>query len=160
MAARSPTVRTPAARTPRLELRPAPRPPRTGPAPAPHRAAPPRARSRARACLGCADWDRRLFNTYGQAWLVPAILDPQFKFHEGYSIPQGVEVDAFRKAIETLPLIDNTNLFGLHPNADIAFRTRQVTYPSPQPQPQPQPQPEPQPQPQPLPLPPYPYPYP
>eukprot|EP00964_Phaeocystis_antarctica_P077511 scaffold48133_cov69-Phaeocystis_antarctica.AAC.1 len=128
MAARSPTVRTPAARTPRLELRPAPRPPRTGPAPAPHRTAPPRARSRARACLGCADWDRRLFNTYGQAWLVPAILDPQFKFHEGYSIPQGVEVDAFRKAIETLPLIDNTNLFGLHPNADIAFRTRQVTY--------------------------------
>ena len=32
------------------------------------------------------------------------------------------------RAIETLPLIDNTNLFGLHPNADIAFRTRQVTY--------------------------------
>ena len=58
---------------------------------------------------------------------MPAILDPQFKFHEGYSIPQGVEVDAFRKAIETLPLIDNTNLFGLHPNADIAFRTRQTS---------------------------------
>ena len=73
------------------------------------------------------DWDRRLFNTYGQAWLVPAILDAQFRFHEGYQIPQGAEVDAFRKAIETLPLIDNTNLFGLHPNADIAFRTRQTS---------------------------------
>ena len=36
-------------------------------------------------------------------------------------------MDAFRKAIETLPLIDNTNLFGLHPNADIAFRTRQTS---------------------------------
>ena len=73
------------------------------------------------------DWDRRLFNTYGQAWLVPAILDAQFRFHEGYQIPQGADVDAFRKAIETLPLIDNTNLFGLHPNADIAFRTRQTS---------------------------------
>ena len=73
------------------------------------------------------DWDRRLFNTYGQAWLVPALLDAQFRFHEGYQIPQGAEVDAFRKAIETLPLIDNTNLFGLHPNADIAFRTRQTS---------------------------------
>ena len=58
---------------------------------------------------------------------MPAILDAQFKFHEGYQIPQGAEVDAFRKAIETLPLIDNTNLFGLHPNADIAFRTRQTS---------------------------------
>ena len=73
------------------------------------------------------DWDRRLFNTYGQAWLVPAILDPDFKFYEGYKIPQGLEVDAFRKAIETLPLIDGTKLFGLHSNADIAFRTRQTS---------------------------------
>ena len=115
-------------RTPAAQAQPQPCPASRPSRPAPSRtAAPLCVHSRARAPLGGADWDRRLFNTYGHAWLVPAILDPQFKFHEGYQIPQGVEVDAFRKAIETLPLIDNTNLFGLHPNADIAFRTRQTS---------------------------------
>ena len=72
------------------------------------------------------DYDRRLFNTYGQVWLSTAIFDANFRFHEGYKIPQVMEVSDYRKAIEKLPLIDSPNLFGLHPNADLSFRTRQT----------------------------------
>jgi len=72
------------------------------------------------------DFDRTLFNTYGQAWLNQAVLDANFRFFDVYKVPFGTEVDAYRKFIEKLPLIDAPALFGLHPNADIVFRTRQT----------------------------------
>jgi len=72
------------------------------------------------------DWDRRLFNTYGQAWLAARVLDPQFEFFRGYRIPNAMEIDAYRKYIEELPLIDSPELFGLHSNADLVFRTAQT----------------------------------
>jgi len=72
------------------------------------------------------DWDRKLFNTYGQVWLSPVIFDASFRFHEGYKIPAGMEVSDYRKAVEKLALIDPPALFGLHANADLAFRTRQT----------------------------------
>ena len=43
-----------------------------------------------------------------------------------YTVPEGVEVEVFRAAIEQLPATDNPELFGLHSNADIAFRRLQV----------------------------------
>merc|ERR1719502_2029055 len=55
------------------------------------------------------DWDRRLFNTYGKAWLTQTCLDADFQFHPGYFIPAnkpeypGLEIEPYRKYIETLP---------------------------------------------------------
>jgi len=78
------------------------------------------------------DWDRRLFNTYGKSWLTQVCLNPDFEFHPGYMIPAnkpnypGTEIDHFRKYIETLPLIDDPEIFGLHSNADLAFRAAQT----------------------------------
>jgi len=81
------------------------------------------------------DWDRRLFNTYGKSWLTQICLDPQFEFFPGYMVPAnkpgypGTDIDAYRKYIETLPLVDDPEIFGLHTNADLAFRasaTRQT----------------------------------
>ena len=43
-----------------------------------------------------------------------------------YTVPEGMEVEVFRAAIEQLPATDNPELFGLHSNADIAFRRLQV----------------------------------
>ena len=63
---------------------------------------------------------------HGQVWLSPVIFDAAFRFHEGYKIPVGMEVGDYRKAVEKLPLIDAPALFGLHGNADLAFRTRQT----------------------------------
>ena len=79
------------------------------------------------------DYDRRLFNTYGQAWLALRVMEPGFEFFRvppkgpGYKVPQGTDIDVFRKYIETLPLVDNPELFGLHSNADLVFRTAQTT---------------------------------
>ncbi|KAG8470448.1 hypothetical protein KFE25_008869 [Diacronema lutheri] len=78
------------------------------------------------------DWDRRLFNTYGIAWLTSRILQPTFSFYElgslRYAIPTGNmgDIDTFRRYIEAMPLIDNPEVFGLHTNADLAYRTMQT----------------------------------
>lgn len=37
------------------------------------------------------------------------------------------QVEVFREAIEALPPTESPELFGLHPNADLTFRTLQVT---------------------------------
>ena len=44
----------------------------------------------------------------------------------GYCVPQGSDVEVFRGAIEELPATDSPELFGLHSNADLTFRTLQV----------------------------------
>ena len=72
------------------------------------------------------DFDRRLFNTYGQAWLAPRVMEGGFEFFKGYKVPQGADIEVYRKYIETLPLVDNPELFGLHSNADLVFRTAQT----------------------------------
>jgi len=72
-------------------------------------------------------FDLRLFNTYGQAWLALRCMEPGFEFFKGYKIPTGTDIEIFRKYIEGLPLVDNPELFGLHSNADLVFRTAQTT---------------------------------
>jgi len=72
------------------------------------------------------DFDRTCFMAYTTAWMNASILDTSFRFYDIYRIPYGLEVEAYRKYIEKLPLIDAPAIFGLHPNADIVFRTRQT----------------------------------
>ena len=77
-------------------------------------------------------FDLRLFNTYGKAWLTQTCLDPNFEFYPGYMIPAnkpewpGAEVDQYRKYIYDLPLVDDPEIFGLHGNADLAYRSSQT----------------------------------
>jgi len=67
--------------------------------------------------------DRRLVNAYGSRWLAPAVLEPRFEFFPRYGIPDANEAKACRAYIDELPLIDDPELFGLHGNADLVFRT-------------------------------------
>eukprot|EP01006_Ploeotia_vitrea_P030174 TRINITY_DN62648_c0_g2_i1.p1 TRINITY_DN62648_c0_g2~~TRINITY_DN62648_c0_g2_i1.p1 ORF type:complete len:699 (+),score=99.78 TRINITY_DN62648_c0_g2_i1:302-2098(+) len=72
------------------------------------------------------DKDRILFSTMAEVWLTTKIVQPDFTFCPGYGIPQFEEIIHHRKFIETsLPAVDNPEVFGLHPNADITFRTKQ-----------------------------------
>lgn len=43
-----------------------------------------------------------------------------------YRVPDSTEVDAFRAAVEGLPGQESPEIYGLHPNADVTFRTLQV----------------------------------
>jgi len=72
------------------------------------------------------DWDRRLFNTYGQKWLTSRILGAEFEFYQGYKIPVGNDIEIFRRYIEDMAYNDNPEIFGLHVNADLAYRTLQT----------------------------------
>lgn len=46
-----------------------------------------------------------------------------------YCVPDSADIDAFRIAIEGLPGQESPEIFGLHPNADLTFRTLQVRAP-------------------------------
>jgi len=76
------------------------------------------------------DFDRRLFNTYGKSWLVERCLSPDFTFVAGnltyYIPPTNPDIEVYRKFIAELPLVDDPEVFGLHGNADLAYRTAQT----------------------------------
>ncbi|KAG2382014.1 hypothetical protein C9374_005806 [Naegleria lovaniensis] len=76
--------------------------------------------------------DRLLFKTYGEKWLSPDVSKTEFKFFDGYTIPfvgdkvQEIDKEQFVDFIEKqIPAIDNPEVFGLHPNADITYRTEE-----------------------------------
>jgi len=75
-------------------------------------------------------YDLRLFNTYGKSWLVEKCLSTDFKFVAGndtyYIPPVNQDIEVYRKYIEQLPLVDDPEVFGLHANADLAYRTAQT----------------------------------
>ncbi|KAI8831564.1 dynein heavy chain and region D6 of dynein motor-domain-containing protein [Chytridium lagenaria] len=70
------------------------------------------------------DFDRRLLNTYGKVWFGDHMFLDNFSFYKGYVIPHLKTVEEYRLSIESLPLVDTPDVFGLHPNADISSQTK------------------------------------
>eukprot|EP01038_Epipyxis_sp_PR26KG_P006437 gene6437-8857_t len=84
------------------------------------------------------DIDRRLFNAYTEAWLSSSTLSPGFTFNPEnpinkipgnfvYKIPSFVEIEDFMGYIQKFPDIDSPEVLGLHPNADLTFRFKEVS---------------------------------
>ncbi|CEO98004.1 hypothetical protein PBRA_006118 [Plasmodiophora brassicae] len=82
------------------------------------------------------NFDRILFNSYGNEWLSAACFDDDFAFaapgHFVYRVPrvEGADhmVRAIRDYIDTFPQADTPEIFGLHSNADLTFGTKQGVY--------------------------------
>jgi len=83
------------------------------------------------------DLDRRLFSAYTEAWLSPQTLTNSFSFNPDhpinkvpdnfkYYIPNFLELDDFMSYIQKFPEIDSPEILGLHPNADLTFRFKEV----------------------------------
>ena len=83
------------------------------------------------------DLDRRLFTAYTEAWLSAHTLSPNFTFNPEqpinkipnnfvYKIPSYIEMDDFMTYIQQFPDIDSPEILGLHPNADLTFRFKEV----------------------------------
>lgn len=51
------------------------------------------------------------------------MFKPAFKFYKGYGIPVYKTIKEYLDFIDTLPLVDTPEIFGLHPNADITSVT-------------------------------------
>jgi len=54
-----------------------------------------------------------------QVYFSDAIFDDKFQFYTNYKIPRVKKLEEIRAFIASLPMLDNPQAFGLHPNADI-----------------------------------------
>ncbi|ESN91800.1 hypothetical protein HELRODRAFT_96436 [Helobdella robusta] len=75
------------------------------------------------------DYDRRILKTYMDEYMGDFLFDKfqPFSFHKNqlidYKIPTEGNKEAFIEYIETLPMTNTPEVFGLHPNAEINYYT-------------------------------------
>jgi dynein heavy chain len=78
------------------------------------------------------DFDRTLFNTFGETWLQAGLLNENFTFFDGphfkYSVPQTEALEGIRSYITQFPAHDTPEIFGLNGNADLTFGTAESGY--------------------------------
>merc|ERR1711871_1147517 len=83
------------------------------------------------------DLDRILFNVYTEKWISNDVLDDSFMFNPKRPIapipadfvykPMNFEEHAkYKEYCDSFPEMDSPELFGLHPNADLTFRLKEV----------------------------------
>ena len=70
------------------------------------------------------DWDRRCLLSMLKRYYCTDILDDSYKFSASgiYSAPTNGPVDIYRKYIDSLPMVDEPEVFGLHENANITYQ--------------------------------------
>lgn len=82
--------------------------------------------------------DRRLFKTYTQVWLNSGTCQEGFAFNPKqpilkipgnfvYKVDNFENISQYHSYIKSFPEIDSPEIFGLHPNADLTFRVKEVT---------------------------------
>ncbi|XP_036448538.1 LOW QUALITY PROTEIN: dynein heavy chain 5, axonemal [Colossoma macropomum] len=73
------------------------------------------------------DMDKRLLNTFTRIWFSESMFGDKFCFYKGYTIPKAKMLQEYHTHIDTLPLVDTPEVFGLHPNADISCQTNMAS---------------------------------
>ncbi|XP_055492119.1 LOW QUALITY PROTEIN: dynein axonemal heavy chain 8-like [Leucoraja erinacea] len=69
------------------------------------------------------DYDKCLLNCFAKVWFNEKMFDSKFCFYTGYIIPICPNVESYLEYIQTLPVTDTPQVFGLHPNADITYQS-------------------------------------
>nr|Q39575.1 RecName: Full=Dynein gamma chain, flagellar outer arm [Chlamydomonas reinhardtii]7KZM_C Chain C, Dynein gamma chain, flagellar outer arm [Chlamydomonas reinhardtii]7KZN_C Chain C, Dynein gamma chain, flagellar outer arm [Chlamydomonas reinhardtii]7KZO_C Chain C, Dynein gamma chain, flagellar outer arm [Chlamydomonas reinhardtii]8GLV_AD Chain AD, Dynein gamma chain, flagellar outer arm [Chlamydomonas reinhardtii]8GLV_AX Chain AX, Dynein gamma chain, flagellar outer arm [Chlamydomonas reinhar len=80
------------------------------------------------------DFDKLLMDTFAEKYFLQPVLQPSYELFKdtrssdgfSYRVPDSTDIETFGSYIETLPGTESPEIFGLHPNADITFRTLQV----------------------------------
>ena len=81
--------------------------------------------------------DRRLFRTYTTCWLNSGTCQEGFSFNPKvpifkmpnnfvYKVESAEAIGQYHTYIKSFPEIDSPEIFGLHPNADLTFRVKEV----------------------------------
>ena len=68
------------------------------------------------------DYDKRLLKTFTSVWFNSELLTADFKFFDGYSIPDCRTLEEYAEFIGSLPMQDIPEVFGLHSNANITYQ--------------------------------------
>ncbi|XP_050432698.1 dynein axonemal heavy chain 5 [Adelges cooleyi] len=68
------------------------------------------------------DFDKRLLITFTQVWFCDVLLRPGFEFYRGYKVPSNRNIQGCTDYINSLPVTDSPEVFGLHSNADITHQ--------------------------------------
>uniref|UniRef100_A0A7N8WQ61 Dynein, axonemal, heavy chain 6 n=1 Tax=Mastacembelus armatus TaxID=205130 RepID=A0A7N8WQ61_9TELE len=71
-------------------------------------------------------WDQRCLRTILKGFFSPKTLEPGYTFSSSgtYYAPDTDELEQYKKYIESLPIIDDPEIFGMHENANLAFQVR------------------------------------
>ncbi|TKS69211.1 Dynein heavy chain 6, axonemal [Collichthys lucidus] len=69
-------------------------------------------------------WDQRCLRTILKGFFSPQTLEPAYTFSASgiYHAPETDELEQYKKYIESLPIIDDPEIFGMHENANLAFQ--------------------------------------
>ena len=71
--------------------------------------------------------DQNLFNVIVSSVMNPQVLQEGYQFAEGFKMPVFEEISKYRYFLEEqYPDVDTPDVFGLHPNAEIAYRQQTV----------------------------------
>jgi len=68
--------------------------------------------------------DKVLFATYGLHLLTPKIFKTSFEFSPGYKCHKFGQLSMYHEAIELMAPEDHPNVFGMHGNADLTYRSK------------------------------------
>ncbi|KAI3352270.1 hypothetical protein L3Q82_005249 [Scortum barcoo] len=73
-------------------------------------------------------WDQRCLRTILKSFFSPKTLEPSYTFSSSgiYYAPETDELDQYKKYIESLPIIDDPEVFGMHENANLAFQRQET----------------------------------
>ncbi|XP_037299908.1 dynein heavy chain 6, axonemal isoform X2 [Manduca sexta] len=74
-------------------------------------------------------WDQRCLTTILKLFFSPPILEDDYKYSLSgtYYCPRADKLEDFREYIETLPVIEDPEVFGMHDNANIAFENKETS---------------------------------
>uniref|UniRef100_A0A7N9AZR1 Dynein, axonemal, heavy chain 6 n=1 Tax=Mastacembelus armatus TaxID=205130 RepID=A0A7N9AZR1_9TELE len=73
-------------------------------------------------------WDQRCLRTILKGFFSPKTLEPGYTFSSSgtYYAPDTDELEQYKKYIESLPIIDDPEIFGMHENANLAFQRQET----------------------------------
>ncbi|KAI9538399.1 Dynein heavy chain 6, axonemal [Dissostichus eleginoides] len=73
-------------------------------------------------------WDQRCLRTILKGFFSPKTLGSGYSYsHSGiYFAPEKDELEQYKKYIESLPIIDDPEVFGMHENANLAFQRQET----------------------------------
>lgn len=72
-------------------------------------------------------WDQRCLSTILKLFFSPPTLEEEYTYSKSgkYFCPRAEKLEVYREYIETLPVIEDPEVFGMHENANIAFEVIQ-----------------------------------